>query len=127
MGSVRVLVVDDNDLLRDVVSDALSSVGYDVGGAASGEEALRAARARRPDVIVLDLMLPDTDGATVLAELRQDPALAGVRVLVTTGVRAASVRRLPGVDLALFKPFGMRELVSAVESLVPAQGPPPVA
>jgi pyrophosphatase PpaX len=123
MGSVYVLVVDDNDLQRDVVADALSSVGYEVAVAANGADALREARARHPDVIVLDLMLPDTDGATVLAELRADPALARVRVLVTTGVRAASVRRLPGVDLALFKPFGMSELLAAVESLAPPRAP----
>ncbi len=125
MGSVYVLVVDDNDLQRDVVADALSSVGYEVGVAANGADALREARARHPEIIVLDLMLPDTDGATVLAELRADPALAQVRVLVTTGVRAASVRRLPGVDLALFKPFGMSELLAAVESLVPPRAPRP--
>ncbi|HEX9400476.1 MAG TPA: response regulator [Anaeromyxobacter sp.] len=117
MSPIRVLVVDDNDLQRDVVSDVLSSVGYDVEQAASGAAALDSARARRPDVVVLDLMLPDTDGATVLAEIRADPALAGVRVVVTTGVRASSLRRLPGVDLVLFKPFGMGELLSAIESL----------
>jgi DNA-binding response OmpR family regulator len=69
------------------------------------------------DVVVLDLMLPDTDGATVLATLRREPSLAAMRVVVTTGVRSPSVRRLPGVDAALFKPFELRELLATLESV----------
>jgi DNA-binding response OmpR family regulator len=125
MGAAHVLVVDDNDLQRAVVADALQGEGFLVTVAASGAEALRAARARAPDLLVLDLMLPDVDGATVLAELRSQPALAGVRVVVTTGVHSPDVRRLLGADAALFKPFGMRELLAAVQrSLAPrsAQG-----
>lgn len=116
MSAPRVLVVDDNALQRDVVADILASEGYDVTVAATGAEALAAAVRSPPDVVVLDLMLPDTDGASVLASLRAEPALGGMRVLVTTGLRSSSVRRLPGVDGALFKPFGMRELLTAVES-----------
>ncbi len=117
MSAVHVLVVDDNDLQREVVVDALASGGYDVVAAATGAEALRAARARAPDVLVLDLMLPDTDGATVLAELRSDPALESVRVILTTGVHSSDVRRLLRADAALFKPFGMQELLAAIEAL----------
>jgi two-component system OmpR family response regulator len=119
VGPVRVLVVDDNDLQRDVLADVLASEGYDVRVAATGAEALAEARRAPPDVVVLDLMLPDTDGATVLASLRSDPALAAMRVVVTTGVRSPSVKRLPGVDAALFKPFELRELLGALESLRP--------
>ncbi len=117
MRAVHVLVVDDNDLQREVVVDALASEGYEVVAAATGAEALRAARARAPDVLVLDLMLPDTDGATVLAELRSDPALESVRVILTTGVHSSDVRRLLRADAALFKPFGMQELLAAIEAL----------
>ena len=116
-------MVDDNDLQRDVVSDALASEGYDVEVAANGADALRVARATPPDVVVLDLMLPDTDGATVLERFRSEPTLGAVRVVVTTGVRAASVRRLPGVELVLFKPFGMRELLDAVSALARKSAP----
>jgi two-component system OmpR family response regulator len=109
--------VDDNDLQREVLADVLSSEGYDVRVASSGAEALAAARALAPDVVVLDLMLPDTDGATVLATLRSEPSLAAMRVVVTTGLRSPSVRRLPGVDAALFKPFDLRELLTALETV----------
>lgn len=116
---MRILVVDDNELQREVVADVLASEGHEVAVAATGAEALAAARATPPDVVVLDLMLPDIDGATVLASLRADPALAALRVVVTTGVRSSSVRRLPGVDAALFKPFEMRELLGALDALPP--------
>jgi two-component system OmpR family response regulator len=117
VAGTRVLVVDDNALQREVVADVLASEGYDVQVAGSGAEALASARTSPPDVVVLDLMLPDTDGATVLAALRTEPALHPFRVVVTTGIRSSSVRRLPGVDAALFKPFGLRELLGAVESV----------
>jgi DNA-binding response OmpR family regulator len=113
----RVLVVDDNALQRDVVADVLASEGYDVEVAATGAEALAAAVRTPPDIVVLDLLLPDTDGATVLASLRAEPSLSAMRVVVTTGLRSSSVRRLPGVGAALFKPFGLRELLAAVESV----------
>jgi CheY-like chemotaxis protein len=118
----HVLVVDDNDLQRATVADVLESEGYDVTVAASGADAVRAARARAPDVLVLDLMLPDTDGATVLAEIRNDPALARVRVVVTTGIHSPDLRRLLRADAALFKPFGARELVAAVERSLESPG-----
>ena len=119
MPVIRVLVVDDDDLQRDVVADVLSSEGYEVRGAATGAEALSAATAEPPDVVVLDLMLPDTDGASLLARMRAEPALARIRVVVTTGLRSSVVARIPGVDVALFKPFGLGELLSALERVRP--------
>jgi DNA-binding response OmpR family regulator len=110
----HILVVDDNDLQRGVVADALESEGFDVAVAATGAEALSAARARPPDLVVLDLLLPDVDGASLLAQMRADPALANVRVVVATGVHSPDVRRLLRADGALFKPFGMRELLLAI-------------
>lgn len=113
-------MVDDNELQREVVADLLESEGYAVQVAATGAEALAAARAAPPDVLVLDLLLPDTDGATVLAALRTEPDLRAMHVVITTGVRSPSVRRLPGVDAALFKPFGPRELLDAIEAVTEA-------
>lgn len=110
-------MVDDNALQREVLADVLASEGYQVAVAATGAEALASAVTTPPDVVLLDLLLPDTDGASVLAALRAEPSLRAIRVLVTTGVRSSSVRRLPGVDAALFKPFGLRELLVALESI----------
>ncbi len=113
----RILVVDDNELQREVVADLLAGEGHAVAVAANGAEALVALRAQAPDVLVLDLMLPDMDGASVLEEARRDAALAGVRVLVTTAMQSAHVRRLVAADATLFKPFDLRELVTAVAQL----------
>jgi CheY-like chemotaxis protein len=112
-----VLVVDDDEVHREVVAEILASEGYAVEMAASGEAGLAAARATPPDVLVLDLLLPGMDGAAVLQELRRDRLLRGVRVVVTTGVRASHVRRLLKPDAILFKPFGMGELLGAVAGL----------
>lgn len=119
MGARRVLVVDDNPLQREVLADVLEHEGYEVKLAGSGAEALAAARAAPPDVVILDLMLPDTDGATVLANLRAERAPGTFRVVVTTGLRFPNVRRLLGVDAALFKPFGVRELLTELEAMRP--------
>lgn len=112
----RVLVVDDNELQREVVADALLGEGYEVAAAASGAEAVAAALETPPDVLILDLLLPDTDGATILGRLRAEPTLVGMRVLVATGVHSSSLRRLLGVEGVLFKPFGLRELLSAIDA-----------
>jgi CheY-like chemotaxis protein len=109
-----VLVVDDDDLQRDVLAEVLASAGYAVVVAADGVAALEVARASTPDLVVLDLLMPRLDGASVLAELRRDPALASVPVVVTTGVQTSHVRRLLGADATLFKPFDVRELLETV-------------
>ncbi|MGC3998987.1 MAG: HAD-IA family hydrolase [Anaeromyxobacter sp.] len=113
-GPARVLVVDDNDVQRDVVADVLSAEGYQVQVAADGEEGLARLRADPPDVLVLDLMMPGLDGASLLNTLRADPALARIRVVVTTGIQTPHVTRLLKPDAVLFKPFGLRELLRAV-------------
>ena len=111
---LRVLVVDDDPVQREAVAEILSRHGCVVQQAASGEDCLAAARASRPDVLVLDLLLPGLDGAEVLHQLRRDERLAGTRVVVTTGMRNAHIRRLLRPEAVLFKPFGVDELVLAV-------------
>ena len=113
----RVLVVDDDDLQRDALADVLSRAGYAVEVAADGIAALEAARARAPNVVVLDLLLPRLDGASVLAELRRDPSLARVAVVVTTGVHTSHLRRLLPADATLFKPLDVRELLYTIGDL----------
>lgn len=117
---MKILVVDDDDLQRDLVAGLLAGEGYDVASAACGADALASARERSPDVLVLDLLLPDVDGGTLLARMRSDPALSGVRVVVTTGMRTSHVKQLVRADATLFKPFEFRELVDAVATLAPS-------
>jgi DNA-binding response OmpR family regulator len=111
-------VVDDSDIQREVIADALTAEGYEVSVAADGQEGLAAARDSHPDVLILDLMMPGMDGAALLAEIRSDASFAGMRVVVTTGIHTPHVARLLRPDAILFKPFGPGELVGAVAGLV---------
>ena len=115
----RVLVVDDNTAQREIVAEILEGEGYEVAVAQNGIDGLAAARASPPAVVILDLMMPGLDGAAVLRELRADPALAAVRVVVTTGLSTALVTKLLQPDATLFKPFGMRELLAVLDRLAP--------
>lgn len=109
-----VLVVDDNDALRENLAEALELEGYAVAIAANGEAALRRlAQEPLPGVVLLDYALPGISGADLLARIRQDPRLAAVRVVMTTG--SVGIRSLaPGADAVLMKPFGVRELLSTL-------------
>ena len=116
----RVLVIDDEGDLRDLVIFNIRSAGFTAEGAATGQEGLSAARARRPAVIVLDLMLPDMLGTAVCSAIRHDPTLAGVGILMLTA-RGGEYDRIEGLEAGaddyVVKPFNVRELVLRVRSL----------
>lgn len=108
-----VLVVDDEQDIRDLVRFRLEHDGYRVITATDGEAGLSLARAERPDLCVLDVMMPKRSGLEVLAELRQDPATAAMRViLLTARGQDADVDR--GFELGahdyMTKPFSPKEL-----------------
>lgn len=113
----RVLVVDDNEALRENLAEALQLEGYAVAVAASGEAALeRLAQDPPPTVVLLDFKMPGMSGADLLARIRQDPRLASVRVVMTTG--STGIRSLAAsADAVLMKPFGVRELLSALKQV----------
>ncbi|MFE1586015.1 response regulator transcription factor [Streptomyces sp. NPDC058737] len=110
---VRVLVVDDEPDLAEVVTGALRYEGWDVRAAASADAAVREARAFRPDAVVLDIMLPDRDGLSVLRDLRAEQP--HVCVLFLTA-RDAVEDRITGItaggDDYVTKPFSLGELVA---------------
>ncbi|HEY6511395.1 MAG TPA: response regulator [Burkholderiaceae bacterium] len=117
--SGRVLVADDNTDLRQYVQRLLADQ-YEVEVVVDGIAALEAARARRPDVIVSDVMMPRLDGFGLIQQLRQDPALSDIPVLVLSA-RAGEEARLEGLsrgaDDYLVKPFSARELQGRVAAL----------
>ncbi len=110
-----VRVVDDNQALRENLAEALELEGYTVAVAADGEAALaRLSRDPLPGVVLLDYTLPGISGADLLARIREDPRLAGVRVVMTTG--SVGIRKLTrAADAVLMKPFGVRELLSILK------------
>jgi CheY-like chemotaxis protein len=118
----RLLVIDDDPDIGDVACLALEQLGpYTVVTAASGEDGLRLAREKRPDAILLDVMMPGMDGPATLGLLRDDPVLAGVPVLFLTAKAQATERdrleRLP-VSGMISKPFDPLTLAADVGRLL---------
>lgn len=116
----RVLVVDDEPTIRDVVSRYLVRAGFETMVAATGREAIRRAGSERPDVVVLDLMLPDVDGLEVMRRLRQrDRDRTAIVVLTARGEESDRVVGLRlGADDYVVKPFSPVELVARVDAML---------
>lgn len=117
----NVLVVDDEPDAVEVIEFNLKQAGFDVSTAADGAEALRKARTQTPDLIVLDVMLPELDGFEVCKILRRDPATSAIPIIMLTA-KAAEVDRVVGLELGaddyVTKPFSPRELVLRVRKLL---------
>ncbi|HEY2762559.1 MAG TPA: response regulator transcription factor [Pseudonocardiaceae bacterium] len=122
-GPVRVLVVDDEATLTELISMALRYEGWEVRGAGDGATAVRVAREFRPDAVVLDIMLPDIDGLDVLRRLRAE--IPEIPVLFLTA-RDAVEDRIAGLtaggDDYVTKPFSLEEVVARLRGLIRRAG-----
>ena len=122
----RVLVVDDEPTIVEIVGRYLERAGYAAAGAADGFEALEAAAAQRPDLVVLDLMLPGIDGIEVMKRLRELPGPPLAVILLTA--RGEESDRLVGLrqgaDDYVVKPFSPAELVARVGAVLRRTQPP---
>jgi two-component system, OmpR family, phosphate regulon response regulator PhoB len=128
--SHRVLVVDDEPDITGLVAYHLAKAGYRVSTVATGTEALRAVRQERPDLLVLDLMLPGISGYDVLADLRRREETRDIGVILLTARKEESdrIRGLSlGADDYLAKPFSPQELVLRVAAILRRLASPPVA
>jgi two-component system phosphate regulon response regulator PhoB len=128
--SHRILVVDDEPDITALVAYHLARAGYRVSTATTGPDALRAAREERPDIVVLDLMLPGVSGYEVLRELRQRAETRDVGVILLTS-RREETDRIKGFSLGaddyLTKPFSPQELTLRVAALLRRLQAPAVA
>ncbi|MBW2286904.1 MAG: response regulator [Deltaproteobacteria bacterium] len=124
--SERILVVDDEPDLLELVRLNLSQAGFEVDTAASGGEAMKSLQAVRPDLMVLDLMLPDLSGTDLCRQLRSDPSFAELPIIMLTA-RADEVDRVVGFELGtddyVTKPFSPRELVLRVRAVLRRRNP----
>jgi two-component system, OmpR family, response regulator MprA len=120
----RILVVDDDPMVATTVQRVLRPEGYEVDVALGGAEALEQARAHRPDLVVLDLMMPGIDGLEVCRQLRASGSLPILMLTARSGT-ADRVRGLDtGADDYLVKPFAYAELLARVRALL-RRAPPP--
>ncbi len=119
MAGEQLLLVDDDDNLRSMLEAALRFNGFEVSTAASGREALDAASAHHPDLMVLDVMLPDLDGFEVCRRLRADGHRTPVLFLTARDTTEDKVRGLTlGGDDYLVKPFSLEELVARAQAVL---------
>lgn len=115
----RILVVDDEDNLRTMLVAALKFEGYDVTDAPNGREGLRSVKESKPDLIVLDVMMPELDGFGMLKRLRETGDRTPVVFLTAKDTSADAVQGLVlGADDYLAKPFSLEELVARVEAVM---------
>jgi DNA-binding response OmpR family regulator len=119
MNPARVLVVEDDPSVRGLLHTLLTAEGYDVSTASDGLAGLVKAAQTLPDLILLDLMMPDLGGVRVLEELRDDPELDETPVVVVTGQVDAvpGIRRVLGDDNVFVKPFAVAELLARVAAI----------
>lgn len=126
MSVPHVLVVEDDPSVRGLLQTLLASEGYDVETASDGLSGLVKASQQRPALILLDLMMPDLGGIRVLEELRGDPAMVDVPVIVVTGKLEAipALAAEIGEASVFAKPFGVAELLARVAEVTggPAAG-----
>ena len=116
--SHRILVVDDESTIVNTVQAYLEKEGYTVHTAFDGPKALKAARAFRPDLIVLDIMLPGMDGIEVLRRLRQESDVYVLMLTAKADETDKIVGLTVGADDYLTKPFSPRELVARVKAIL---------
>jgi len=119
--SRHVLVVDDEKDLLDLLSYNLRKAGHQVATAATGLRALQAVAERRPDLIILDLMLPELSGTEVAARIRANPETAGIPIIMLTAKTTEAdqlVGLTVGADDYVTKPFSTRVLLARVEAVL---------
>ena len=120
MPKAKVLLVDDSKFLRLANERALQRAGYEVSTATDGEEALKVANDRLPDVILLDIMLPRLSGTEVLRALKANPATAAIPVIVLTSLSQRNAERLLEEGAAAYFEKASLELNKSPERLAAA-------
>jgi two-component system response regulator RpaA len=121
MAEANILIVEDDDIVARTVERSLSSEDFKITKANSGVEGLKAAHKSKPDLVILDVIMPGMDGYTVCREMRSDPILANVPILFLTAKVKEQDRIngfLAGADDYLSKPFNVDELILRVQAIL---------
>ena len=118
----RILCIEDESEMIDLIRLILGRRGFDVKGAAGGKDGLRMIRQELPDLVLLDLMMPDMDGWEVYQQIKADDSTRSIPVIVVTA-KAQSIDRVLGLHIAkvddyIAKPFSPQELLASVEKVL---------
>lgn len=118
----RIVCIEDEPEMIDLVRVILQPRGFQVIGAQGGIEGLQLVRREKPDVVLLDLMMPDLDGWEVYQELKADPGLKEIPVIIVTA-RAQSIDKVLGLRIAkvddyITKPFGPKDLLNSITNVL---------
>jgi DNA-binding response OmpR family regulator len=124
----RILCVEDEQEMIDLIRLILGRRGFDVKGAAGGTEGLRMVREQLPDLVLLDLMMPDMDGWEVYQQMKADDKTRNIPVIVVTA-KAQNIDRVLAMHIAkvddyITKPFSPQELLMSVERVLGSQDSP---
>jgi DNA-binding response OmpR family regulator len=117
----RILVVEDEESLLKLESILLSSKGYSVTGVMDGKSALEEVRANKPDLVILDIMLPEIDGFEVCRQIKEDPDTSHIPVLILTAKKNNQDMergRQVGCDVYMTKPFKSAKVLDMVQELL---------
>jgi two-component system alkaline phosphatase synthesis response regulator PhoP len=123
-GKKILLVVEDTENIRKIIKFTLAQRDYEVLESGNGLEAMRLAKTRLPDLILLDVMLPDKTGFDICSELKADPRYAGIKIVMLTaitkdtGKNDAYWKERCGADGFLSKPFRARDVLETIEKLL---------
>jgi len=122
----RVLCIEDDPEMIDLIKLILERKGFEVLEAVGGEEGLEVSRREMPDLILLDLMMPEVDGWEVFRQMRADEQLKDIPVIVVTA-KAQSIDKVLGLHIAkvddyVTKPFGPQELLKSVNKVLAMEG-----
>ena len=125
MKKKRILVVEDEESLLKLESILLTSKGYDVTGVADGKAALREITDNKPDLVVLDIMLPEMDGYEVCRRIRENPETSRLPVVMLTAKKNSQDFALGvqvGADAYITKPFKSAKVIEVIEGLLSGKG-----
>ncbi len=119
---IKVLCIEDEPQMIDLIRLILESKGYEVIGAEGGQEGLELMRSERPDLLLLDLMMPEMDGGDVFHQMKAEVELRDIPVIVVTA-KAAPIDKILWMNVAkvddyVTKPFGPQELLESVERVL---------
>ena len=120
-GNKQILCIEDEPEMIDLIRLILERRGFNVQGAAGGKEGIKKVRELRPDLVLLDLMMPDLDGWEVYQQMKADEATRDIPVIVVTA-KAQSIDKVLGLHIAkvddyIAKPFSPQELLASVEKV----------